>query len=103
MSKEEEQLAELIEGEINNLQNFIKTEVINSNDPTDMEGVSDQAIEKSIKYIVASLNSYQQEEIARIREQYCQKTVEESQKLLGQFSGVLDKAVTALTSKGPLG
>jgi len=103
MSKEGEQLAELIDGEINNLQNFIKTEVINSNDPTDMEGISDQAIEKSIKYIVATLNSFQQEEISKIKEEYCQKALEDQQKLLAQFSGILDKAVTALTYKGPLG
>ena len=100
MSKEEE-LTELIVSEINSLQIFIRDNIIQSDDPSD--DVSDHAIEKSIKYIVATLNSFQQEEISRIKEEYCRKALEDQQKLLVQFSGILDKAVLALTFKGPLG
>jgi AICAR transformylase/IMP cyclohydrolase PurH len=97
----EEKMTEFIDGEMNTLQSFIRDNVMRADDPS--EDVSDHAIEKSIKLIVATLNSFQQKEISRIKEEYCQKALEDQQKLMALFSGVLDKAVTALTFKGPLG
>ena len=99
----EKETEEFVISEIRKLQSFIAgSSVLESDDPSAQEEVSNNAILKSIQYITATLRVFQQEEISRIKEEYCQKTIEENQKLLSQFSGVLDKAVTAMTYKGPL-
>jgi hypothetical protein len=93
-------ITEYVQQEIETLSDFIYKDCI---DESEYEEKMRYAVQKTIEGIVAIITIAHESELSKVKEEYAAKLLEEQQKLIVQFSGILDKAVSALTYKGPLG
>jgi len=85
-----------VQSEIKTLSDFIYEDCI---DEPEKENKMRYAVKKTIESILANILVVQEIELSKIKEEYYTKLISDQQKIMNQFSGILDKAMSALISK----
>jgi len=85
-----------VQSEIKTLSDFIYEDCI---DEPEKENKMRYTVKKTIESILANILVVQEIELSKIKEEYYTKLISDQQKIMNQFSGILDKAMSALISK----